>query len=48
MRVLTCVHRCVDGFITLLFTIDLCVNLFANSANYFHDFFTNPASLFGS
>ena len=36
----------MDAFITLLFTLDLCVNLFANSANYFHDFFTNPACLF--
>jgi len=35
----------LDGLITLFFTGDLLVNLFANSAHCFRDFYKNPANL---
>ena len=35
----------LDGLITLFFTGDLLVNLFANSAHYFREFYNNPANL---
>jgi len=31
-----------DLVITLLFTLDLFISMFAYSANYFHEFYTNP------
>ena len=35
----------LDAAITGFFTFDLAVNLFANSADYFHEFYINPASV---